>query len=437
MKLNRLSMKLKIIPTFLFSLFILSLSCSSCKKDKDENKGFDLLNTNHLRHLYETIELSGDTNLGIVHIYSEYPDYNFTIEPYEGFTCVDDVARAMRVNFSIPNDITSYEMYSYMPDFLLYMQAPNGYFYNFMWGDYTINKTYQTSVPEPNWWSWRALWALSGYPANYHYTSGRVRQALNKLTENIYNEYLEIPMDIENIEGIEIPAWLPHGTAGDQAGLLIVGLEQYYKNVNKDERALQLIERFADGLLIMQKGDSTTFPHGAYLSWKNIWHAYGNIQAYAMLKAGQLLERDDYIQSALIEIDNFYPYLIEQNYLSHFSIKKNGNEFEILEMEQFPQIAYGFRPMIWASIEAGKITQDAKYIRQAEKIASWFAGDNIANQMMFDPYITGRCYDGIISPGNVNLNSGAESTIEALLTMNQFFTIYEPVVNWSSIYEKH
>ena len=32
--------------------------------------------------------------VGIVHIYSEYPDYEFEIEPKEGFTCVDDVARA-------------------------------------------------------------------------------------------------------------------------------------------------------------------------------------------------------------------------------------------------------------------------------------------------------------------------------------------------------
>ncbi len=32
---------------------------------------------------------------------------------------------------------------------------------------------------------------------------------------------------------------------------------------------------------------------------------------------------------------------------------------------------------------------------------------------------TGRCYDGIISSGNVNRNAGAESTIEALLTLQK------------------
>ena len=35
---------------------------------------------------------------------------------------------------------------------------------------------------------------------------------------------------------------------------------------------------------------------------------------------------------------------------------------------------------------------------------------------MYDP-ATGRCYDGINSPVDINRNSGAESTIEALLAL--------------------
>jgi hypothetical protein len=46
-------------------------------------------------------------------------------------------------------------------DFLLYMQAQNGFFYNFIWEDHSVNKDYRTSVAEPNFWSWRALWALT------------------------------------------------------------------------------------------------------------------------------------------------------------------------------------------------------------------------------------------------------------------------------------
>jgi len=43
---------------------------------------------------------------------------------------------------------------------------------------------------------------------------------------------------------------------------------------------------------------------------------------------------------------------------------------------------------------------------------------------MYDPK-TGRCYDGIVSKNNVNKNSGAESTIEALPSLQVFNKIAE------------
>ncbi len=92
----------------------------------------------------------------------------------------------------------------------------------------------------------------------------------------------------------------------------------------------------ADGLLLTQKGDADIFPFGAYLSWQNIWHAYGNSQAYAMLKAGQLLHRKDYIESALLEIDHFYPYLMKENFPAYFSIKKVDGRLEIIEPAPAP-----------------------------------------------------------------------------------------------------
>ncbi len=48
----------------------------------------------------------------------------------------------------------------------------------------------------------------------------------------------------------------------------------------------------------------------------------------------------------------------------------------------------------------------------------WLFGRNVANYIMYDSS-TGRCYDGIDSSRVVNKNSGAESTIEALLILNE------------------
>jgi len=392
----------------------------SCNNNKVEKIKVPAVNLSHLMHLYDEVALPGNITGGIVRIYSEYPDYNFEIEPNEGFTCVDDVARAMMIDaIRFSDDEGMQAKYNFMAEFLIYMQAENGWFYNFIWHDLSINKTYRTSLPEPNWWSWRAFWALSNYKGNDERLAQNAKQACEKLAENVFKLYLNQPQTFDTIKGVEAPTWLTLGTAGDQAAILILGLEAYYQNVNKDERALQLIEKLADGLKQTQKGDAENFPFGAYLSWENLWHAYGNGQAYAMLRAGQLLGREDYIKSAFLEIDNFYPYLIEKDFPSFFNLKKENDVFEIMESQEFPQIAYGFRPIIWACVEAFKVTGKQEYLDRAKEISQWFTGKNIAAHQMYDAS-TGRCFDGIVSKTKVNMNSGAESTIEALLSLQAF-----------------
>ena len=58
-------------------------------------------------------------------------------------------------------------------------------------------------------------------------------------------------------------------------------------------------------------------------------------------------------------------------------------------------------------------TREIKYAKMAGLAASWFTGNNQANVPMYDPP-TGRCFDGLGGDGQLNYNSGAESTIEAL-----------------------
>jgi len=78
------------------------------------------------------------------------------------------------------------------------------------------------------------------------------------------------------------------------------------------------------------------------------------------------------------------------------------------------------RPMIYACVEAYKITKDEKYINQADALACWFFGKNPAKVVMYNPkpdLRKGLVYDGINSADSWNKNSGAESTIEALLAL--------------------
>ena len=139
------------------------------------------------------------------------------------------------------------------------------------------------------------------------------------------------------------------------------------------------------------------------------------------MKAAGVLKRDDFKLAALNEINFFYGYLIKQNYLSSFEIKKVNDGFEFSGRNKFSQIAYNFRPMIYACLEAYELTNDSAYAFKAVEISKWFFGKNIAATQMYYPS-TGRCFDGINSDIDINKNSGAESTIEALLSIQAIET---------------
>ena len=72
--------------------------------------------------------------------------------------------------------------------------------------------------------------------------------------------------------------------------------------------------------------------------------------------------------------------------------------------------------MIFAAIEAYRLTGKSKYADIAGHLSAWFFGANDVGKNMYS-LTTGRCFDGLSSPTSININSGAESTIEALLSM--------------------
>jgi hypothetical protein len=378
------------------------------------------LNLGHFDHLLSEVKLGNDTKAEIVYIYSEYPDYHYTVEPKEGYTCVDDVARAVVLLCGCPDEglnKSRQALLDKMTDFLLYMQSDGGYFYNFIWHDGSINKTHRTSQAVPDWWSWRAFWAMEEYASLSEKNAGKIEKASKKLAGKIFDDLVTSDRSVSDAEGIRVPSWLPAKAASDQAGDLILALEKYYRRTT-DSRAPGLIRQLADGILVMQAGDSLNFPYGAFLSWNNTWHAYGNIQSYALLRAGILLNDTNYIEKALVEVDNFYPWLIKNGYMNYFTIKRTEGKYVITEQQKFPQIAYGIRPVVYACAEAYRITGKERYLELAKQAAGWLAGKNAAGKAMWEP-ATGRGFDGIINEGKINLNAGAESTIEALLALQE------------------
>ncbi len=380
------------------------------------------LNTSHLDKLYQEICINKDT-LGIIHIYSEYPDYKWVGDEDEGIACVDDAARAAIFYYEY-YELTNKKVYRIKAErlikFILYMQSENGYFYNFIFDDYSINKNHQNSIDIGSWWSWRALWCLTeiGNKIKDEQLIHDIEYAIEKTIKNIKSDYNN-KRDTVIIKGITLPVWLPYEYAADQAALIILSLVNYYKK-HTDSKVLEIIKSYLDGIVLMQTSSGSIFPYNAFLSWQNSWHAWGNLQAYALLKAYTALNEKKFLNAALNEIKNFYPYLINNGFLNVFKIEKR-DDLIIPEIKKFPQIAYGIRPIIYASILAGELTGEKYYYELAVKAAMWFLGSNPAKTKMYY-YDSGICYDGILGPNKVNRNSGAESTIETLLSFNKIIS---------------
>ncbi len=406
----------------LLQFIVICLILISCNnKTQEKSNSFEsLLNTTHLDSLYEEVTISEKT-FGIIHIYSEYPDYKWVGDEDEGIACIDDASRAavLYLNIFEYNGSKSYlDKAKMLLEFIMYMQADNGFFYNFIFDDYSINKNHKNSKNEPDWWSWGAMWALSNGYSHFVNVDKDFAEIIYKRLEEITEELKKImttEREIKTVNGKERVCWLPKESASDQASIIILSLLNYY-SINKDESILEYINNLCDGILNIQKGDSTKFPYSAFMSWENSWHGYGNLQSYSLLKASSILEREDILLAAISEINYFYKFLMNENYLSSFSIKRKNDEFIQTDAKQFPQIAYNIRVMVYASLEAYNITKDSAYAIKAGEIASWLLGINVASAQMYFPS-SGICYDGINSRNDINKNSGAESTIEALMTI--------------------
>jgi len=132
-----------------------------------------------------------------------------------------------------------------------------------------------------------------------------------------------------------------------------------------------------------------------------------------LLNSGFSKENHD---AALYEINHFYQTLSAGNYWNELTLEKKNDSLTTNYKNRFDQIAYGIRPMVLSSMKAFELTGDSSYAEKAAYFATWLTGNNIAKKVMYEPS-TGRGFDGIRNDSTINMNSGAESTIEALLSI--------------------
>jgi len=378
-----------------------------------------LVNLKHLNHLYERITVQGQA-MAIVHIYSEYPDYAWVDANGEGIACVDDAARAAVVylrHFGETGEKSSLAHARKLIDFCRFMQTSDGQFYNFIYKDHTINRTGKTSFKSFGWWAARGVWAIGeGFsvfqkidPAYAEKLKEHLKKSFGQI-ENLLKDYPQT----DDADGFKVPKWLMYHSAADATSELMLGLAAY-EEASGNKKVLEYLRKFAEGLIQMQIGDKNTFPFGAHLSWQNVWHGWGNAQTQALARVAALLKSKKIEESAVLEVNYFYPFLLERGYPYQLTFAKNDS-FRIKEIKPFSQIAYALRPAITGSLNLFTITGNEHYAQFAGQLATWFFGNNPAHRQMYDPQ-TGRCFDGILSESEINQNSGAESTIEALYSL--------------------
>lgn len=398
------------------------------------NHAQHLVNLSHLDKLYTTVKTK-DKQVGAVWIYCEAPDYRLVADDDEGFTCVDDVARSLIVyakEYKKNKTVQLAEKITALTDFLLQMSNGDGLWYNFMFSDGSINTDHINSKASPNFWTWRAYWALSEVEMLDLPDWEQRRSVIDELcskTEYIIDTLITKNQGFEKLYDIPLPKLFSNPGA-DQLSVIILGLCNRYES-HKNSSVLRLIKSSADPLAAGVMGDRDMAPYGAILCWSYHWHAWGSAQQLALLRAYEVTRLPNYLNQSLASINHFYAWLESNQYPSAMKLSKIDGNYIWISIDFYPQIAYGFSPLIMAASLAYRLTGDLYYGSLALNIAAWFYGDNKPNAKMYS-IETGMCFDGVVSSKEVNKNAGAESTIEALLAMQAI----EEIKHIGPAYEK-
>jgi Carbohydrate family 9 binding domain-like len=375
----------------------------------------DLVNLTHLRFLTEAIKVDG-REMALVHIYSEYPKYLWVDAAGEGISAIDDVARAAVVylwQYERTGEAEDLKLARQCLEFVRYMQAPDGEFYNFV-VDRTgkINRTGNTSYKALDWWAMRSLWALGEGVRVFDKVDRAYADTLAQsylLTETALGKAIRNYGQTTDLHGFKIPSWIPNG-APDSSSIGLLGMSTYYQ-ARPNPATADIIAKIAEGVAAYRLGNHYAYPFGMHpvsSSAPGYWHDWGAHMVHALAVAGMTLKRQDWIDSAAADADSF---LLRQIAFERF------RDMGVVP-DRLGQIAYGTNMIVQAYMALYKATGQARYARYGGLAASWLFGNNMANVQMYDPK-TGRVFDGINGPAawRVNLNSGAESTIEGLMSL--------------------
>ncbi|MEA2065771.1 MAG: hypothetical protein U9O65_01505 [Thermotogota bacterium] len=367
--------------------------------------------TTHLEFLRDEFKIN-DNSYWAYWIYADrLPDgsYRHVEAVGEGVTCVDDVARAgifylRNIEIGINTEL-SIERSKEIFEFLFAMQRNDGSFYNFITSDGEYNRCGPTSRPGPNWWSVRALWTLAK-GANVFYEIDeklsfelleRAKRTFSLLNKNLENGLLDGYTDISSV--------------------MLLGVCELAKYENNAEY-IAVINEIAKA--IVKKADNNYWEDfGLFDEGKDNfnWHGWGSRHIEALVESYLLTGNQDYLRYAERSARRLFTFII--TFGPVYSVGEN--------LVEFPKIAYAAECMVNSAVRLYEVTGIENYGIFAALMASWFKGFNELGRPMFGE--NGEGFDGL-EPTHRNLNSGAESTISALLTIQSIHLMSEDFLKY-------
>jgi hypothetical protein len=421
---------------------------SAAAPDHDHHQTSRLTNLSHVDWLtarvdppeqpgHTTYRLEQEPEIGVLWVYADHQQgggyrrvgggtYDPATDTYgQGAFDADDISRAAVVylrHWRAHRDAHSREQAYQLLRGLTYLQTVTGVNAGnvvlWMQPDGTLNPSpTPVELPDPSdsgasYWLARTVWALGeGYaafretdPDFADFLRTRLELAIAALDRQVLVRYGQYQL----VDGVRWPAWLIVDGA-DATAEAMLGLSAYVR-AGGSVAARTALTRFAEGVAAMGGGGPTQWPYGAVLPWavsRSVWHAWGAQMPSALANAATALGDRRLLAPAVANANVFLPHLLTATGPDNgwLPAPSDGN-----------QIAYGADAMVASLLAVADATASRGTRQLAGIAAGWFFGGNRAGVAMYDP-VTGITFDGVGPTGVVNRNSGAESTIHGLLTM--------------------
>jgi hypothetical protein len=304
---------------------------------------------------------------------------------------------------------------------ILHLQKPNGLFFDWLDAQGRAALCNADGIAGFGFPEVRAMWALVAGLKSFEQ---RDRKLAEKMHAAFWRSFVHVDSCLAHYGrfsekgGMKFPLWLPYRSGADAASELILAfdamLQSGLNSSTQTARLEQAMQRFAEGIQKMQAGDAKQFPYGAHLAFENYWHGWGNCAMQALAIAGAKFNRQELIESAILEAERFVPFLQESRFARAFNVlEARGNANRI---EYFPQSAAEIRPLVTGLLELSRVTGNRRYARRAGEAARWLRGENKAHEVIYVTK-TGLTKDFIQGHNYVVPTLTAASTVEALMAI--------------------